>query len=163
MWIGALLFELRKRPTRSRIVDPPTRSDGHVHVRVLREQDEVAGLALKFPADTDFDPDCARAHAFYFDRQFTDRRRPTAAPNGVPPTGLEMVSGISGHLRLDIELDGLSTWPIDQLRVLIREYRRTLSTADTIAWELDPDWRHIGTFAVRDLTPPLTLAFLTRL
>ena len=163
MWIGALLFEMRRRSSRSQPIDPPPLAAGHVTVRVLREQSAVPGLVLRFPAESDFDADTARAHAFYFDRPFADRRRPlSAATAGQPPAGLEMTSGISGHLRLDIELDGPTTWPIDQLRVLIREYRRTLQPSDVLGWELDPDWHHIGTFPVRDLSSPLTLAFLNR-
>lgn len=167
MWIGALLLEVRARPDRGRVDDEDVSGGGYVAVRVLREQDEVPGLALRFPAEHDFHPSTARGHAFYFDRQFFDRPRQRLSPAaaggriGHPPTGLEMASGISGHLRLDLELDGIAAWPIDQIRVHVREYRRTLSPSDTVTWELDPDWRHIGTFPVPH-APPLTLAFLTR-
>lgn len=158
MWIGALLLEVRARSDRRSIGDADVTRGGHVAIRVLREQHVVPGLSLRFPAAVE--PGDTRGHAFYFDRRFFDR--PADDDRASPPRGLELASGISGHLRLDLELDGPATWPIDQVRVHVREYRRTLSTTERITWELDPDWRHIGSFAVGDHGAPLTLAFLTR-
>lgn len=86
-----------------------------------------------------------------FSRLYFDRTEPL--PDGIgrwpppyPGHGLELSSGVAGHLVLQIRPGGDDAWQKDDVHVHVREIRRVADGFDSWTWVEDAHWTDLGHF-----------------
>jgi hypothetical protein len=148
MWIGAIRLVVETKNVRY------AGTDSLVQATVLRDGNNLRVLNLDYPTEDDLERGAIRAYDYIGPTKLPRRNDKTPElPPGVgqspmpyPGYGFEFSSGLSGHLRLRLRINGDDMWIKDNVDLYVRFIRQKATSFDTLAWIEDSDWTYIASW-----------------
>jgi hypothetical protein len=148
MWIGSIRLVVQTADL------PDAGTDSLVHFIVLRDGVPLHVYSLDYPTEDDLERGASRAYDYIGPTRLprindqTPELPPDVGefPPPYPDYGFEFSNGLSGHLRLRLQIDGDDMWIKDDVDLYVRHIRQHGSGIDTVKWMEDADWSFVGTW-----------------
>lgn len=144
MWIGAIRLVVALKDA------PDAGTENVVTAVVLRDGVEVARLKLGYPTEDDLEPGTVRNYDYLGPTKLGRKNdeTPELPPNlgrnpmPYPSYGLEFSSGLGGHLKIRLRIQGTDMW-IDNVDLHVRLVRHQADSFDTLGWKEDAGWSYV--------------------
>ena len=149
MWIGAIRLVVQTKNA------PFAGTDSLVQASVARDGAVLRVLNLDYPAEDDLEAGAIRAYDYIGPTKLPRRNDQTPElPPGIgrnpmpyPGYGLEFSNGLSGHLRLRLEIRGDDMWIKDNVDLYVIYIRQKATSFDTVDWVEDPNWSYVASWS----------------
>jgi hypothetical protein len=148
MWIGAIRLVVGTKDK------PYAGTDSLVQASVLRNGSSLRVLNLDYPSENDLERGAIRAYDYSGPTKLPRRNDKTPElPPGIgqipmpyPGYGCEFSDGLSGHLKLKLQIKGSDMWIKDFVDLYVRFIRQKATSFDTLAWIEDDYWTYVGSW-----------------
>ncbi len=149
MWIGAIRLVVATKDA------PFAGTDSLVQASVFRDGTILRVLNLDYPTENDLERGAIRNYDYSGPTRLPRRNDKTPElppgvgqiPSPYPGYGFEFSSGMSGHLTLQLRINGDDMWIKDNVDLYVQQIRERATSFDTLAWIQDTDWHYIATWS----------------
>jgi hypothetical protein len=148
MWIGAIRLVVQTKDARY------AGTDSLVQATVLRDGNALRILNLDYSTENDLQRGAIRAYDYSGPTKLPRRNdRTPELPPGIgqnpmpyPGYGFEFSSGLSGHLKLKLQINGDDMWIKDSVDLYVQQIRHKATSFDTLAWTQDDAWTYVASW-----------------
>ncbi len=148
MWIGAIRLRVKTKDAQN------AGTDSLVQAAVLRDGNQLRLLNLDYPTEDDLERGAVRNYDYIGPTKLPRNNDQTPElPPGIgqnpmpyPDYGLEYSNGMNGHLKIRLKINGDDMWIKDSVELFVRRIRLQATSFDTLAWQEDANWSHVGTW-----------------
>lgn len=148
MWIGAIRLVVETTD------EPFAGTDSLVQAIVVRDGVDLRVLNLDYPTEDDLERGAIRDYDYIGPTRLPRRNDKTPElPPGIgqnpmpyPGYGFEFSSGLNGHLKIRLRINGDDMWIKDKVDLYIRRIRQVATSFDTLAWQEDTFWTYIASW-----------------
>ena len=148
MWIGSIRLIVQTENV------PNAGTDSLVQATVLRNDNALRVLNLDYPTEDDLERGAIRNYDYIGPTKLPRRNDQTPelppgigqSPMPYPGYGFEFSSGLHGHLKLRLRINGSDMWIKDNVDLYVRLIRQRATSFDTLAWQEDTDWTYIASW-----------------
>jgi hypothetical protein len=148
MWIGAIRLVVETAD------EDFAGTDSLVQATILRDGSNLRVLNLDYPTENDLERGAIRSYDYSGPTKLPRRNDKTPElPPGIgqnpmpyPGYGFEFSSGMNGHLKIQLRINGDDMWIKDKVDLYIRRIRQVATSFDTLAWQEDTFWTYIASW-----------------
>ena len=148
MWIGSIRLIVQTKNA------PYAGTDSLVQAKILRDNKLLRTLNLDYPTENDLERGATRNYDYIGPTRLPRKNDQTPElPSGVasipmpyPGYGFEFSNGLSGHLKIKLQINGDDMWIKDTVDLYVRFIRRLATSFDTEDWKEDADWTYISSW-----------------
>lgn len=148
MWIGSMRFVVATKDA------PYAGTDSLVQATVLRDGNALRVFNLDYPTENDLERGAIRAYDYIGPTRLPRRNDKTPVlPPGIgqdpmpyPGYGFEFSNGMSGHLKVKLQIKGYDMWIKDNVDLYVRRIRQVATSFDTLAWQEDSNWTYVASW-----------------
>jgi hypothetical protein len=148
MWIGSIALIAATKNVAN------AGTDSLVQARILRNGTALRVLNLDYEELDDHERGDDRSYIYSGPAKLPRKNDLTPElPPGIgripmpyPGYGFEFSEGLSGHLTIQLRIDGDDMWIKDRIDLYVKIVRLRATSFDTLAWLEDPEWTYIATW-----------------
>src|SRR5215213_3518210 len=148
MWIGAIRLVVETAD------EDFAGTDSLVQATILRDGSNLRVLNLDYPTENDLERGAIRNYDYSGPTKLPRRNDKTPElPPGIgqnpmpyPGYGFEFSSGMNGHLKIQLRINGDDMWIKDKVDLYVRRIRQVATSFDTLAWQEDTFWTYIASW-----------------
>ncbi|MCY0914474.1 hypothetical protein [Massilia antarctica] len=148
MWIGSIGLVAATKDV------PNAETDNLVQASILRNGKEIRVLNLDYADVDDHERGDSRSYNYSGPAKLPRRNDLTPElPPGIgmipmpyPGYGFEFSQGLSGHLQIQLRINGDDMWIKDNIDLYVKFIRLRATSFDTLAWLEDTAWTYIASW-----------------
>jgi len=148
MWIGAIRLVVETAD------EDFAGTDSLVQATILRDGSNLRVLNLDYPTENDLERGAIRNYDYSGPTKLPRRNDKTPElPPGIgqnpmpyPGYGFEFSSGMNGHLKIQLRINGDDMWIKDNVDLYVRRIRQVATSFDTLAWQEDTFWTYVASW-----------------